>query len=222
MTRYAAAHTVLLLAATLLGVPLACGLHIEDPENPGGPELAPPQGVPPIGLPATGGQAGAGSAWGNSGTGGAYLVGAGAVPNGWENTVAGSGGAAGVGGSVSPPETDAGGSNDAPATDSGACPSGDCDDRPPVCLTNEECDDALCVNNRCQAFCAADDECAEGEGCVLGLCRPDAAGFECIVAGDCPDSDDCVGGSCRRRCLTAEHCIGCDDGPVCALGYCGQ
>jgi hypothetical protein len=90
-----------------------------------------------------------------------------------------------------------------------------------VCLTNDECADGLCVNNRCQSFCADESECTDGEGCILGLCRADAAGFECIGADDCPDSDDCVGGDCRRRCLTEEHCEGCDDGPVCSLGYCG-
>jgi hypothetical protein len=105
--------------------------------------------------------------------------------------------------------------------DAGTCPGATCAERPSVCLANSECTDGLCVNNRCQRFCATGTECSAGDACWLGLCRRGAAGFECFVAEDCPDSDDCVGGSCLRRCLSNEHCAVCDDGPACGVGYCG-
>jgi hypothetical protein len=91
-----------------------------------------------------------------------------------------------------------------------------------VCFANDDCEDGLCVNSQCQSRCDADDECREGEACLLGLCRANEAGrWECIGAGDCPAGDDCVGGSCLRRCLADVHCLECDDGPICTLGYCG-
>lgn len=255
-----------LLAAATLGLPIACGLSVEDAGEDWGP---PPIQAPPIGYVdgydcrvdfdcplgfvctvdtctssgicstqndclsgfycegsrttctpidrgpgGTGGMAGASTA-GDGPELGAYTGGVGG-----QSAVAGSGGAAGVGGSFGDGVAGHDAGTTEPASD-GGCPSGGDCDRPAPCLTNDECSDGLCVNNACRSFCSDDSECRAGEGCVLGLCRANAEGFECIAAADCPDSDDCVGGQCLRRCLSAEHCVGCDDGPSCNLGYCG-
>jgi hypothetical protein len=261
MTRYATVRVALLLVAMLLGVPLACGLRIDDQEEgqpPNyGPLYAPPTIVPgggtcsvdddcPPGCTCVRGSCSLSSlceppSWtcaagftcdvdrqtcvtlpapSSVGQGGG-LGGVGGGPSGVGQT-AGTGGVPGASGSYNQPgpSVDAGGDEE-PASDAGCTSGNDCDDRAPVCLTNDECANGLCVNNRCQSYCADDSACPPGEGCVLGLCRQDAEGFECIVAADCLASDDCVGGNCRRRCLTAEHCADCDDGPVCTVGYCG-
>jgi hypothetical protein len=264
-------HTTLralLLSAASLGLPIACGLGIDDQQE----LYPPPYALPPTfweakypcsgdvdcplglvctvdscsstGLCSNDGECLSGffchptrqtctpidrSPGGTGGMAGASTDGDGpdlggsTAGTGGVSGVAGSAGAAGVGGSVGDgvPGFDAGTSQPPAAADAGTCPtSGECE-QPAPCLTNDECTDGLCVNNACRSFCSDDAECADGEGCVLGLCRADAEGLECIAAADCPDSDDCVGGSCLRRCLSAEHCVGCDDGPSCNLGYCG-
>jgi hypothetical protein len=215
-------RTLLLVAATL-ALPLACGLRIDegDPDHYSQlPTIGPPGAgyeAPAVGLA---GQA----AGGSSSAGPAFLGAAGTYGIAGSGSYAGSGGAAGVGGSFSEPEAvvDAGGPSDAGLVDGGSSCRDGCPSQPALCLSNDECGDGLCVNNRCRSFCAADVDCPVGEGCVLGLCRADTADFECLSAEDCPASDDCVGGSCLRRCLSAEHCEGSDDGLVCSLGgYCG-
>ena len=105
-----------------------------------------------------------------------------------------------------------------------SCPAVDaaCDARPAICVSNDDCDDGLCVNASCRSFCNQDDECPDGEACALGLCRTSSnETWECFGADDCLDSDDCVSGACSRRCASDVHCADCDDGPVCSFGYCG-
>lgn len=97
-----------------------------------------------------------------------------------------------------------------------------CADREPLCLSNDDCPDGLCVNGSCHDFCDVDMDCEAGAACVLGLCRTSPSGrFECLGADDCAESDDCVSTSCLRRCGSDADCAGCDDGPTCSFGYCG-
>lgn len=102
------------------------------------------------------------------------------------------------------------------AVDAGGCAE------PSPCFSHDDCAAGLCVNAQCQAPCKDTATCAQGEACVLGLCRPSSgAGWGCRGAADCSDDEDCVGGTCFRRCLRDEHCVGCDEGHSCSLGYCG-
>ncbi len=102
------------------------------------------------------------------------------------------------------------------SVDAGSC-------APIVCFRNSDCRQALCVNARCLPFCEDDTDCQANEACFLGLCRPvEMLGESCVLGENCVLGEDCVDGSCQRRCLGDTDCVGCEQGPLCTLGYCGR
>lgn len=124
------------------------------------------------------------------------------------------------------------------------CVAGECVDA--TCAGDDECTDAVCVNNRCREGCSSADDCGEGEscnmltrlceasGCTTGscpqfqTCNTEASPSACEYTGDCNNDSVCIAYAQQLNdgneyiCSAAQQrCIvkpECGDDSDCAIG----
>ncbi|MEZ0310233.1 MAG: LDL receptor domain-containing protein [Myxococcota bacterium] len=84
-----------------------------------------------------------------------------------------------------------------------------------VACTRGVCTSGVCLQQRDDSSCGADERCLPGVGCM-------AREVECDDAADCEDNYSCTREGCDRgRCVvTAEH-ASCEDDTICAPGAIG-